>query len=169
MFTPDTKKATPGLVPPADIAASPSALLDWARENGVIEVDVKFTDIRGVMQHFSLPLDHMSEETFSEGLGFDGSSIRGFQSINVSDLNLIPDPSSAFIDPIPATPTLSLLCDVVDINLDPYMRDPRGVCRRAEEYLQKSGIADVCYFGPEAEFYIFTSARFGSDENSAFY
>lgn len=169
MFTPDTKKAAPGLVPPPDVAASPEALIQWAHDNGVVEVDVKFTDIRGVMQHFSLPLDHFKADVFTEGLGFDGSSIRGFQSINVSDLNLIPDPSSAFIDPIPATPTLTLLCDVVDINLDPYMRDPRGVARRAEEYLQKSGIADVCYFGPEAEFYIFTSARFASSENGAFY
>ncbi len=169
MFTKERKSDEPALVPPADVAASPAALLDWARENDVKEVDVKFTDIRGVMQHFTVPFDNFKEDMFTEGLGFDGSSIRGFQAINNSDLNLIPDPSTAFIDPVPAMTTLSLLCDVVDINLDPYPRDPRGVARRAEEYLRKSGIADVAFFGPEAEFYIFTSARWGSSENSSFY
>ncbi|MFO7321988.1 MAG: type I glutamate--ammonia ligase [Chloroflexota bacterium] len=165
----EQKQDTPSLVPPVDVAASPAALLDWARDNGVKEVDVKFTDIRGVLQHFSVPLDHFGEDVFSEGLGFDGSSIRGFQAINNSDLNLLPDPTTAFIDPIPATPTLSILCDVADIDLRPYPRDPRGVARRAEAYLRESGIADVAYFGPEAEFYIFTSARFASSENTAFY
>jgi glutamine synthetase len=169
MFTSEKKKDAPALVPPADVAASPSALIKWAADNEVQEVDVKFTDIRGVMQHFSVPFENFEEDMFTNGLGFDGSSIRGYQSINVSDLNLIPDPSTAFIDPIPAAPTLSILCDVVGIDLQPYARDPRGVARRAEEYLKKTKIADVCYFGPEAEFYIFTSARWGSSENGTFY
>src|SRR5690554_3448049 len=97
----EKKAEAPGLIPPTDIAASPEALLQWARESGVLEVDVKFTDIRGVMQHFSVPIENFSPDIFTEGIGFDGSSIRGFQSINVSDLNLIPDPGTAFIDPIP--------------------------------------------------------------------
>src|SRR5689334_17688919 len=102
MFTSEKKKDAPSLLPPADVAASPEALLKWAADNDVQEVDVKFTDIRGVMQHFSVPFENFEEDMFTQGLGFDGSSIRGYQSINVSDLNLIPIPSSAFIDPIPA-------------------------------------------------------------------
>lgn len=156
------------LKPPADVT-SPAALIEWARLSGVKEVDVKFTDIRGVMQHFTVPLVNFDEDAFTAGLGFDGSSIRGFQTIDQSDLNLIPDLETAFIDPVPTMPTLSLMCDVVDINGEPYSRDPRGVARRAEEYLLTTGIADVCYFGPEAEFYIFTSARWGSAENGTFY
>ena len=162
MLTLDERQDYPALVPPVEAATSPAVLLQWASEQGVKEVDVKFTDIRGMLQHFTVPFDNFSEDAFTEGLGFDGSSIRGFQSINVSDLNLIPDPSTAFIDPVPAMKTLTLLCDVKDIYLDPYPRDPRGVARRAEAYLRQSGIADVCYFGPEAEFYIFTSARWAS-------
>lgn len=162
------EKTAPALTPPAEVT-SPAALLQWARESGVKEVDVKFVDIRGVMQHFSVPFVNFDEDIFTSGIGFDGSSIRGFQTIDQSDLNLIPDISTAFIDPVPAMPTLSLMCDVVDINGAPYSRDPRGVARRAEEYLKSSGIADVCYFGPEAEFYIFTSARWGASENGTFY
>lgn len=169
MLTMEQKQDAPSLVPPPDIAASPAALLDWARDNDVQEVDVKFTDLRGVLQHFSVPFAHFDEDVFSEGLGFDGSSIRGFQAINNSDLNLLPDPTTAFIDPIPSLRTMTILCDVADISLEPYARDPRGVARRAENYLRRSGIADVCYFGPEAEFYIFTSARFATGENGAFY
>jgi glutamine synthetase len=169
MLTLEDIKGTPSLVPPPEAAASPAALLQWASEQGVTEVDVKFTDIRGVLQHFTLPIEHFDEDSFTEGLGFDGSSIRGFQTIEVSDLNLIPDPASAFIDPVPAAKTLTLLCDVKDISLNPYPRDPRGVARRAEEYLKSTGIADICYFGPEAEFYIFSSARWASDSNGAFY
>src|SRR5689334_21794765 len=92
------------LVPPVEVA-SPAALLQWAREQGVQEVDVKFTDLRGMWQHFSVPLVNFKEDVFDEGLGFDGSSIRGFQDIHESDLTLIPDPSTAFIDPIPAART----------------------------------------------------------------
>ena len=158
-----------GMKPSAEAAASPDALLAWAKDNGVKEVDVKFTDIRGVVQHFSLPFQNFSADAFTEGLGFDGSSIQGFQTINVSDLNLMPDPSTAFIDPIPASPTLSLFCDVVDINGEPYSRDPRGIAKRAEAYLQSTGIADTCYFGPEAEFFIFTGVAYESAPNGTFY
>jgi glutamine synthetase len=158
-----------GLAPSEDVAKSPAKLLKWAKDNGVVEVDVKFTDIRGVLQHFSVPFVNFGEDKFTEGLGFDGSSIQGFQTINVSDLNLFPDPSTAFIDPITARPTLSLFCDVRDISGEPYARDPRGVARRAEEYLTSTGIADVCYFGPEAEFFIFTGVAYDSQPNGTFY
>lgn len=158
-----------GMKPSPDVAASPDELLAWAKENGVKEVDVKFTDIRGVVQHFSIPFQNFKADAFTEGLGFDGSSIQGFQTINVSDLNLMPDASTAFIDPIPASPTLSLFCDVVDINGEPYSRDPRGIAKRAEAYLQSTGIADTCYFGPEAEFFIFTGVAYDSAPNGTFY
>jgi glutamine synthetase len=158
-----------GLVPPADVAASPAELLAWAKQNGVVEVDVKFVDVRGVWQHFSVPLVNFDVDIFKEGIGFDGSSIQGYQTINVSDLNLVPDPTTAFIDPITAKPTLSLICDVMDIDGKPYARDPRGVAKRAEEYLVKTGIADVCYFGPEAEFFIFTGVAYDSAANGTFY
>ncbi len=158
-----------GMAPPAEVAADPAALLKWARDNGVVEVDVKFTDVRGVVQHFSAPISSFDADIFKEGIGFDGSSIQGYQTINVSDLNLLPDPSTAFIDPIPARPTLSLFCDVVDIDLQPYARDPRGVAKRAEAYLKSTGIADVSYFGPEAEFFIFNGVAYESTNNSTFY
>lgn len=156
-----------GLKAPADI--TPDALLKWAADHGVKEVDVKFVDIRGIVQHFSIPFVNFEADAFTEGLGFDGSSIQGFQTINVSDLNLLPDASTAFIDPIPANPTLSLLCDVMDISGDPYPRDPRGVAKRAEAYLAETGIADVCYFGPEAEFFIFTGVAYEAAANGTFY
>jgi glutamine synthetase len=163
------EKAKLGLVPPPDVTSSPATLLKWAKEQGVKEIDVKFSDIRGIMQHFSLPLASFDEDAFTEGIGFDGSSIRGFQSIEQSDLNLFPDPTTAFIDPIPDSPTLSIVCDVFDITGEPYSRDPRGVAKRAEAYLKETGLADISYFGPEAEFYIFTSAAWGSSEHGSFY
>jgi glutamine synthetase len=159
---------TQKLLPPAEVT-SPEALLEWARREGVRDVDVKFSDIRGLWQHFSLPLANFSIDAFSEGIGFDGSSIRGFQDIHESDMNLFPDISTAFIDPITAAKTLSLICNVYDVSGTRYSRDPRGVAERAEQYLLKSGIADVCYFGPEAEFFIFTSARWGEGMNKSFY
>jgi len=156
------------LIPPSTIN-TPKALLEWAKKEGVQEVDVKFVDIRGIWQHFSLPLVNFDEDVFTEGIGFDGSSIRGFQDINESDMLLIPDLKTAFLDPVPAAKTLSLICNVHDISLTPYSRDPRGVAIRAEEYLKKSGIADTAFFGPEAEFFIFTSARWGEGMNTSFY
>lgn len=157
-----------GLVPPVE-AQSPAALIEWAKAQGVQEVDVKFVDLRGIWQHFSLPMSNFKIDAFQEGIGFDGSSIRGFQDIHESDLNLIPEPATAFIDPIPSTKTLSITCNVYDISGSRYSRDPRAVAQRAEEYLVKSGIADVCYFGPEAEFFIFTGARWGEGMNTSFY
>ena len=149
---------------------SPADVIRRAKEAGVQVVDVRFTDLPGTWQHFSIPLKELEEDTFKDGLGFDGSSIRGFQAINESDMLLIPDPASAFVDPCLQVPTLSLTCDVVDpITRQPYSRDPRYVARKAEAYLKKSGVATTAYFGPEAEFYIFNSVRFDQNAHEGYY
>ncbi|HXJ29997.1 MAG TPA: type I glutamate--ammonia ligase [Gemmatimonadales bacterium] len=149
---------------------SPAEVIRRAREAGVQVVDVKFCDLPGTWQHFSLPLKELSEDVFSEGLGFDGSSIRGFQAINESDMLLYPDPASAFVDPCLQVPTLSLTCDIGDpITGERYTRDPRYVAQKAEQYLVKSAIATTAYFGPEAEFYIFNSARFDQNAHEGYY
>jgi len=141
-----------------------------AREQGVRIVDVEFTDLLGTWQHFSLPLEQLGGDAFEEGLGFDGSSIRGFQEIHESDMLLVPDPSTAFVDPVLAVPTLSLLGDIVDPTTGaPYSRDPRYVARKAEAYLPGSGVATTSYWGPEAEFYIFDSLRFDQGAHHAHY
>src|SRR5919201_5886730 len=149
---------------------SPAEVLQRARQAGVKVVDVRFVDLPGTWQHFSVPLSELEEDSFTEGLGFDGSSIRGFQAINESDMLLLPDPDSATVDPVLNVPTLFLICDIVDpITREPYTRDARYVARKAEDYLQKSGIADVSYWGPEAEFYIFNSIRFDQNAYSGYY
>ncbi len=149
---------------------SPADVIRRAKEAGVQVVDVRFTDLPGTWQHFSIPLKELEEDTFKDGLGFDGSSIRGFQAINESDMLLLPDPASAFVDPCLQVPTLSLTCDVVDpITREPYSRDPRYVARKAEAFLKKSGVATTAYFGPEAEFYIFNSVRFDQNAHEGYY
>jgi glutamine synthetase len=154
----------------ASTATSPADVIRRAKEAGVQIVDVRFTDLPGTWQHFSIPLKELEEDTFKDGLGFDGSSIRGFQAINESDMLLIPDPGSAFVDPCLEVPTLSLTCDVVDpITREPYSRDPRYVARKAEAFLKKSGVATTAYFGPEAEFYIFNSVRFDQNAHEGYY
>jgi glutamine synthetase len=133
-------------------------------------VDLKFTDLPGLWQHFSITLPEIHEDLFSEGIGFDGSSIRGFQEIHESDMLLKPDPSTAFIDSMCEVPTLSIICDVFDPILgQPYSRDPRFVAKKAENYLKSTGIATTCYFGPELEFFIFDSIRFGQDQHCGYY
>jgi len=133
-------------------------------------VDLRFTDLFGQWHHFSTPARELSEDMFEEGLGFDGSSIRGFQSINESDMILIPDPSSAFIDPVMETPTLVLICEIYDpITRQPYTKDPRYVAKKAEEYLKSTGIADVANFGPEAEFFLFDNVVYGGTANAQYY
>src|SRR3989442_628698 len=144
---------------------SPADVIRRAKEAGVQVVDVRFTDLPGTWQHFSIPLKELTEELFTEGIGFDGSSIRGFQAINESDMLLVADPASAFVDPCLEVPTLSLTCDVVDpVTGARYSRDPRYVAQKAEQHLVKTGIATTAYYGPEAEFYIFNSVRF--DQNA---
>jgi glutamine synthetase len=149
---------------------TPADALRLARERGARMVDYKFVDLLGTWQHFSVPLRAVSEDTFVEGVGFDGSSIRGFQEINESDMLLIPDATTAVMDPFTAEPTLSLVCDVVQPGSShtPYSRDPRYIAKKAEEYLRASGIADTACFGPEAEFFIFDEVRYRSTQNEQF-
>src|SRR5437588_3348915 len=149
---------------------SPAEVLDKARAAGVKVVDIRFVDLPGTWQHFSVPLSSFEEDAFDDGLGFDGSSIRGFQAINESDMLLLPDADTATIDPVLQIPTLYLICDVVDpITREPYSRDPRHVAKKAEAYLPSTGIATVSYWGPEAEFYIFNSIRFDQNAFSGYY
>lgn len=152
------------------MARSPREVLAWAREQQVRMVDVKFVDLPGTWQHFTVPVEEFDEGTFAEGLGFDGSSIRGFKEINESDMLLLPDPETAILDPFTEVPTLSLVCDVVDpLTGETYGRDPRAVAKRAEAFLTSTGLADVSYWGPEAEFFIFDTVRFESNQHSGFY
>jgi glutamine synthetase len=133
-------------------------------------VDVRFIDMPGTWQHFTIPVRRLDDELFKEGLPFDGSSIRGFQEIHESDMLLMPDPETAFIDPVADIPTLVITCDVYDpITLQPYARDPRYVARKAEAYLKQTGIADTVFFGPEAEFFIFDNVRYGGGTNESYY
>ena len=133
-------------------------------------VDIRFTDMPGTWQHFTIPVRRLNEELFAEGLPFDGSSIRGFQEIHESDMLLLPDPDTAFVDPVAEIPTLVITCDVYDpITIQPYERDPRYVARKAENYLKQTGIADTAFFGPEAEFFIFDNVRYSNSTNESFY
>jgi glutamine synthetase len=149
---------------------SPAEVLEKARQAGIKVVDFRFVDLPGTWQHFSVPLSGFEEDVFTEGIGFDGSSIRGFQAINESDMLLIPDPDSATVDPVLQVPTLYLVCNVVDpITREAYTRDPRHIAQKAEAHLIETGVADVSYWGPEAEFYIFNSIRFDQNANSGYY
>src|SRR5690242_4643578 len=149
---------------------TPHDVLRLAEDNGAKVVDFKFVDVPGTWQHFTVPFSQIDADIFDEGLGFDGSSIRGFQEINESDMLVMPDPDTAIIDPFGATTTLSLVCDVVEPGtLKPYERDPRSLAKRAEAYLRDSGIADTSYFGPEAEFFIFDDVRYDSSPQTQFY
>src|SRR5262245_7139560 len=149
---------------------TPADVIRQAKETGIKVVDVRFTDLPGQRQHFSIPVSELTESLFSDGIGFDGSSIRGFQAINESDMLLFPDPATAFVDPCLTVPTMSLTCDIGDpITGQRYSRDPRYVAQKAEAHLTKTGIADTVYYGPEAEFYIFNSARFDQNAHEGYY
>ncbi len=144
--------------------------LAYTEQHKVEMVDLKFCDVPGLWQHFSIPVSAFAEDIFEQGIGFDGSSIRGFQSIYESDMLLVPDPDSAFLDPFTDLPTLSLICNVQDpVTGQRYSRDPRYVAHKAEQHLKSSGIADVSYWGPEIEFYIFDNIRFDQTYNQGFY
>lgn len=145
---------------------TPEDVLTMARESGAVMVDFKFTDVPGTWQHFSVPVRNLTADLFSEGIGFDGSSIRGFQQINESDMLLLPDPTTAMLDPFTTATTLSLVCDVVQPgSYEPYSRDPRYIARKAEEYLRSTGIADTAYVGPEAEFFVFDDVKYRTTQN----
>jgi glutamine synthetase len=149
---------------------TPREVIDLAKESEAKVLDVRFIDLPGMWQHFSMPVSALTEEMFEDGIGFDGSSIRGFQKINESDMLLIPDPNTAFMDPFTQVPTIVLICDVEDpITRERYSRDPRNVAKKAEAYLQSTGIADTAYFGPEAEFYILNDVRYDQTPHSGYY
>jgi glutamine synthetase len=149
---------------------TPKEVIELAKKNDVKIVDFKLCDILGTWQHFAVPLGELKEDIFEEGLGFDGSSVRGWRAINASDMLVIPDADTAFIDPFAANKTLSLSCDVVDpVTREVYDRDPRGIAKKAEAFLKGTGLADTAYFGPEAEFFIFDSASFDATSNMAFH
>ena len=151
-------------------APSAKSVLEMARKNEVKMVDIKFVDTFGSWQHFSMPIGEVTEEAFSEGLGFDGSSIRGWKSIEASDMLAMPDPATAFIDPFCSATTLSLTCTIAETGtLEPYPRDPRGIAQRGEAYLQSTGVADAAFFGPEAEFFIFDNVQYDARANGTFY
>ena len=145
-------------------------VVNLIRERDIQVVDLRFCDLPGLWQHFTVVAGDVTEETFAEGFGFDGSSIRGFQQIQESDMLLFPDPTTAFEDPFTKVPTLVLICDVGDpVTGEPYSRDPRYVARKAEKYLKSTGIADTAYVGPEPEFFIFDDVRFDQTYNQGYY
>ncbi len=149
---------------------TPQEVLALCRDRGVKAVDLRFMDFPGLWQHFTIPVDKLDEETFEAGVGFDGSSIRGWQSINESDMLVVPQPETAFIDPFTEIPTLVMICNIQDpITREDYTRDPRNVARKAVNYMKSTGVADVAYFGPEAEFFIFDDVRFDQTANQGFY
>ena len=148
----------------------PEEAVAWAFEQKAQMVDLKFCDLFGSWQHMTLPVSAFGPSAFAEGLGFDGSSIRGWQGIAESDLLLMPDPASAVLDPFTEAPTLSLVCEIADPTTgEPYARDPRRVARRAEEHLRESGVADAANFGPECEFFVFDEVSYELAGNRAHY
>jgi glutamine synthetase len=145
-------------------------VLRYLKDEDVKYVDVRFCDLPGVMQHFNMPASSFSASVFTDGLAFDGSSIRGFQAIHESDMLLVPDPTTAVVDPFRVEKTLNINFFIQDpFTREAYSRDPRNVARKAEDYLRSSGIADTAYFGPEAEFYIFDSVRYDGNAHSSYY
>src|SRR5213075_886632 len=150
--------------------STPKSVIELAKKTGAKMMDIKFVDTFGTWQHFSCPIGEIGEEIFSEGLGFDGSSIRGWKSIEASDMLAMPDPDTAFIDPFCQIPTLSLTCTIAETGThEPYVRDPRGIAQRAEKYLSSTGVADSAFFGPEAEFFIFDNVQYDHKANGTFY
>lgn len=149
---------------------TPKEVIAFAKEHNAKSVDFKFMDFISTWQHFTIPMSQVDESVFEEGLGFDGSSIRGWKAIHESDMILLPDPTTAVIDPFMETPTLSLICNVYDpITREAYERDPRNIAAKAEAYLKSTGIADVAYFGPEAEFFIFDDVRYDLATNKSYF
>ncbi len=152
------------------MAQTPQDVLAMIADQGIRVVDFRFTDFPGHWQHFTVMASEIEEETFEDGLGFDGSSIRGWQAINESDMLVIPDATTAVIDPFLEEPTLVMICNIADpITKSGYSRDPRSVAQKAEAYMQSTGIGDTAFFGPEAEFFVFDDVRFGEGANHAFH
>ena len=149
---------------------SPKEFFEFAKKHKAEMMDLKFVDLLGTWQHCSYPIDDLDESIFTDGLGFDGSSIRGWQGIESSDMLAVPDPNTAVIDPFYAEPTVSLIANIVDpITREQYEKDPRYVAQKGVEYLKKSGIGDTAYIGPEPEFFIFDEIRYQQSQNMGFY
>jgi len=149
---------------------SPQDVLDLVKKEHVVSVDLKFMDFPGMWQHFSVPVNQLELDSFENGFGFDGSSIRGWRTINESDMLVIPDPTTVFIDPFTKYKTVSMICDIVDpITRERYTRCPRNVAKKAELYLKSTGIADIAYFGPELEFFIFDDIRFDQNAHEGYF
>jgi glutamine synthetase len=149
---------------------TPQEVLEFAKKNDARQVDLRFTDIPGLTQHISYPISMLEESSFEDGFGIDGSSIRGWAAINESDMLLIPDPGTAFMDPFAETRTVIMLGDILDpITRQHYDRDPRWIAKKAELHLKNSGLADTAYFGAEAEFFVFDNIRFDQNQHSGFY
>ena len=145
-------------------------VMDLIKNKGIQAIDLRFVDLPGLWQHFTVSAKEFAEDVFEEGIGFDGSSIRGFQQIHESDMLLFPDPTTAFVDPFTKAPTLVIICNVKDpITGEAYTRDPRNIAQKAEAYLISTGIGDTAYFGPEPEFFILDDVRFGQTYNEGFY
>jgi glutamine synthetase len=152
------------------MAKTVADVLKLKKDKDVKMVDFRFSDLPGQWQHFTIPAHRLDADMFESGIGFDGSSIRGFQEIHESDMLLKLDPDSAFIDPIFEVPTLVMICDVYDpVTLQPYSRDPRYVAKKAEAYLKQTGLATTSFWGPECEFFLFNDVRYGGSTNSSFY
>ena len=155
---------------PDDFPKNAKDFFSYAKKNQAEMVDLKFVDMLGSWQHCSFPVDILDEGTFEEGLGFDGSSIRGWMGIHESDMMAVPDPVTARLDPFFAKPTVSVIANVVDpISRKEFTRDPRHVARKAEEHLKQSGIADTCFIGPEPEFFIFDEVRYEQNQHRGYY
>jgi glutamine synthetase len=149
---------------------TPDNISQLIRQHDIKIVDLKFNDLPGLWQHFSIPVEELDHGIWEDGVGFDGSSIRGFQKIQESDMNLYLDATTAIVDPACEIPTISVICDIYDpLSREPYSRDPRYIAKKAEEHLKSTGIADTSYWGPELEFFIFDDIRFDSTENSSYY
>jgi len=149
---------------------TPAETVEYCKTHGIGIIDLKFTDLPGTLQHLSIPLSELTEENLSDGYGFDGSSIRGFKSIEESDMLLVPDTTTAVIDPFYQIPTLTMFCNVMDPeSREWYDRDPRYIAQKAEDFLKDSGLADVSYWGPELEHFVFDSARFDQNSHSGYY
>jgi glutamine synthetase len=145
-------------------------VLSAIRDKGIRMIDLRFTDLPGTWQHFSVPPSAVDADAMSEGIGFDGSSIRGFQEIQESDMLVVPDATTAFVDPFTAEPTLVLICNIRDpVTGEPYSRDARYIAQKAEAHLKRTGVADTAYFGPEAEFFVFNDVRYGQTMNYAYH
>lgn len=149
---------------------TPREVIELIKSKNIEVVDLKFGDFPGTWQHFTIPISEVTPEMFDEGLGFDGSSIRGWKVINASDMLVVPDPVTAIVDPFTDRPTLSMICNIVDpVTRERYSRDPRYIAQKAEDYLRSTGIGDVAYFGPEAEFFILDGVRYDQNAHEGYY